>query len=34
MGKLRKVYCPTFTPASLQSPETVNVTSSLPPWLM
>ena len=33
-GKLRKVYLPTFTPASLQEPLGVKVTSSMPPWLM
>ena len=33
-GKLRNVYLPTFTPASLQEPLAVNVTSSMPPWLM
>ena len=33
-GKLRKLYLPTFTPASVQEPPAVKVTSSMPAWLM
>src|SRR5579872_417085 len=34
IGKLRNLYGPFFSPASVQNPWTVNVTSSAPPWLM